>query len=124
MEAVLPLVGAILAGAVASLITALFLRRSSRETNETNAFDVVTKQLFKMNEAQGLDIKELKAEVKELRVSDKEKGIRIEKLEIELGSSKKAARNLAGYIRLLIQRWPGPEAPPTPDPPIDWEQHL
>lgn len=124
MENLLPLLGPALVAAVVSIITALFLRRTSRESNETNAFKVVTDQLFALNKTLQEEQIQQAAEIRALRKADSDKEQRIERLEEELDISKKVARALARYIGVLIQRWPGDSPPPPPEPPIDWEKHL
>ena len=124
MEALLPIIIPAIVGIAASLITALFLRRSSKEANDTNAFKIVTDQLFTLNKELRTEVDDLKSRVKDLTMADEAKEKRIENLETELDTSKKVARSLALYIRVLIQAWPGEAPPPEPDPPMDWEKHL
>lgn len=124
---------------VGVLISAWMLRRSSRESNkntatanDTNAFKVVTDQLFADNAALREDVNGLKEEVKQLREAVQAKDSKIEQLEDELEDTDSKwrhqidiTRQLANYIRRLIAAWPknaGP--PPAPEPPIDWERHL
>lgn len=124
MEGLLPVIIPLVTAVLGSLITAGLLRRSSKEANDTNAFQVVTTQLFKLNSELRTELDEVKLEVKELRKADFEKEARIESLEEDLGTSKKVARALARYIGVLIQAWQGDAPPPQPDPPIDWQNHL
>lgn len=124
---------------VGVLFSAWLLRRSSRESNkntatanDTNAFKVVTDQLFADNAALREDVNGLKEEVKALKEAVEAKDSKIEQLEDELEDTDSKwrhqidiTRQLANYIRRLITAWPknaGP--PPAPEPPIDWERHL
>lgn len=116
-----------------------WLRRSQREANkntatanDTNAFQVVTDQLFKLNGELASKLDAVEKKVKTLEDAVAAKDQKIETLEEELeqtdGQLRRQmdiARQLANYIKLLITRWPanaGP--PPAPDPPIDWERLL
>lgn len=124
MESLLPIIIPAAVGILASLITAVFIRRSSKESNETNAFKVVTDQLFALNKELRGEVDTLKGQVHDLRTADAQKESRIELLEIELGTAKKVAQHLARYIGVLIAAWRGETPPPDPEPPIDWEKHL
>jgi hypothetical protein len=124
MESLLPIIIPAAVGVLASLITALFIRRSSKEANDTNAFKVVTDQLLADNKALREETAELRVEIRELRNVAGTQDKRIETLENELGVSKAIARTMARYIGLLLQNWPGPGAPPDPEPPVEWEKHL
>lgn len=124
-------------------ITAAYLRRSNRErnqndrdiaeeTNDQNAFKVVTDQLFRLNDGIRLEMDELRKKVVALEGLVTEKNERIQGLESEIEETNLALRHqvdvgrqLANYIRRLITFWPtdaGP--PPAPEPAFDWERHL
>lgn len=124
MEGLLPVIIPLVTAIFGSIITAGLLRRSSKEANDTNAFKIVTDQLFALNKSLSDKVASLEGEVTTLTKADKDKEARIETLEGALDTSKKVSRSLAGYISLLIRRWPGTDAPPVPDPPFDWEKHL
>ena len=113
-------------------ISSMYLRRSNKEGNNTNAFQAVTDQLFKLNAGLTARVEELDKELKQVKVDMAAKDERIERLEDELEDTDKkwrrqinVTRLLANYIKRLISHWPsnvGP--PPAPEPPMDWEAHL
>lgn len=119
-----PVIGALIAAIVGSLITAGFLRRSSKETNDTNAFKVVTDQLFALNKEFRVEVDELKDKVKALEgtvtLQERELGI----LRSENGELRRKNRSLAEYVKLLLAAWVGTTPPPPPDDDLKWEQHL
>ena len=119
--------------------SAFYLRRSQREANnntaeanDTNAFKVVTDQLFADNKLLRDDVNGLKEEVRQLKDAVANKDEKIGALEEELEQTDARfrhqmdiTRQLANYIKRLISHWPleaGP--PPAPEPAIDWEKHL
>lgn len=125
--------------AIGVLASAIYLRHSQREANknaaeanDTNAFKVVTDQLFADNKLLRDDVNGLKEEVKQLKDAVANKDQKIDALEEELEETDSKfrhqldiTRQLANYIKRLITFWPleaGP--PPSPEPPIDWEKHL
>lgn len=117
---------------VGSIIAAIYVRRSNREQNDTNAFQAVTDQLFKLNGELRTDLTEVKHKVIALEAAVAAKDAQIERLETDLedtGSKWREqlsiSRRLANYIKLLITAWPSMDVPPpAPDPPFDWEAHL
>lgn len=124
---------------VASWIGATLLRRSNRESNQntadandTNAFKVVTDQLFADNAVLRGELGELRGEVKELKELVESKDVRNAELEGELEDTNRSLRHqvnitrqLANYIKRLISQWPATAGPPpAPEPPIDWRKHL
>lgn len=120
---VIPLLTALLSGSV----VAFFTRRSSKEANATTAFDVVAKSLLATNEALRDDVKQLKADIVELRAAKSTAELdnhnlrtRVATLEDELEEVKEGNRSLADSLGKLIEAWP----PTHPMPPLDpkWQQ--
>lgn len=120
-------------------LSALYLRKSQRESNvntananDTNAFKVVTDQLFADNAVLRGELAELREEVTALKESVATKDETIGRLEDELEDTDNKwrrqidiTRQLANYIKRLITYWPAEAGPPpAPEPPIDWEKHL
>lgn len=121
------------------LLAAWWLRRSNSESNkteakkgDTNAFQVVTDQLFKLNEELNDKIAGIEAEVKGLKAKveakEAENSVLSQEnteLKEQMRSQLSVTRQLANYIKQLITAWPanvGP--PPSPNPPIEWKTHL
>lgn len=121
---------------IGTVIGAHYLRRTTRErnaidqnvasdVNETNAFDIVTNKLFKLNEEQASRLKTLEDKVEGLEDALEAKDVTIASLRSDLDQSVGIAQQLALYIKRLLAHWPADSgAPPAPNPPIDWQKHL
>lgn len=107
------------------VLSAIYIRRSSREANqntananETNSFKVVTDQLLADNAVLRGEMGEIREKVKELEESIKTKDATIE-------GQRNDMRQLARYIKRLLAHWPANTGtPPAPEPPFDWAKHL
>lgn len=124
MEPLLPVFIPLVSAVLASLITAWFLRRSSKEANDNNAFKVVTDQLFQLNNDLRDEIDELRTELKEVKgqLRTQENELRDTKEELELARIEN--RGLAAYIKALLTWWGKSETPPLPEHELDWKKHL
>lgn len=123
-ESILPVLGAVLVAIVSSLITAGFLRRSSKEANDANAFKVVTDQLFALNDDLRTELDEVKKELGEVKATVKLQEKELESTRDQLDTARRINRGLATYIKALLAAWPVGTTPPAPEPPVDWESHL
>lgn len=113
-----------MAATIASLITAFFLRRSSKETNDTNAFKIVTDQLFKLNGELRTELDEVKTKLNKVEATVDAQERELYTTRTELEESRRVNRGLATYIKALLAAWPVGTNPPAPDPTVDWQRHL
>lgn len=127
MEQLAPIIIAAVLTFTASVIAAYLLRRTGKESNTTNTFDVVTDKLFDMikladERIDGLEqeIAELKAERKENRKVILEYEGRVETLEGEVETLRVVNGRLSRYVGKLVQAWPQGEHLPEPDEPVAW----
>lgn len=123
-NAILPVVIAGVAAIVGSLITAYLLRRSNKEANDTNAFKVVTDQLFALNKELKLELDEVKSELSEVRATQEEQAQQLKEARQGWSAARRVNASLAGYIKKLLAAWPVGSTPPAPDEVLDWEAHL
>ncbi len=107
-----------------SLLTAFFLRRSSRESNDTNAFKVVTDQLFALNDELREKVGTLEVDLREVKRQFAEQQKELDQAKTERDAAKRVNAGLAAYIKKLLSAWPTETSPPSPDYPVDWESHL
>lgn len=111
------------------------LRRSTRESNNTDAFTVVTDKLMVLvNNAEARIIK-LEERVKELENAltaqeSENKALHLEntglhreiaEVKAELGEVKRLNNSLSSYVEKLIRHWPQGITMPEPDEDFDWE---
>lgn len=120
-ETIWPVIGAVLVAIISSVVTSYFLRRSSKESNDTTAFKTVTDQLFAMNKTLSDDVEELRTEVKELRTTVTAQEGELSTLRSENGELKRKNHGLSLYVKLLIQSWPVGDPPPVPEETPDWD---
>lgn len=124
MEQLLPVAIPLVSAVLASLITAWFLRRSSKEANDNNAFKVVTDQLFALNkDLRDVEL-DLRGQLKEVRAQLKVQETELENTRDELERAHAENRSLAAYIKALLFWWGKSETPPLPEHELNWEQHL
>ena len=136
---------AIIATLVSALITGIIVlvghllgRKSSKEAaritedaTEATTFKIVTDQLFSLNAKLQEDVMRLEGKVDAMAASIEEKNVKINTLEDELEANnarvdwfEMVSNQMASYIERLIAEWPGNHAPPVPDPPVNWKDHL
>lgn len=124
MEQLLPVAIPLVSAVLASLITAWFLRRSSKEANDNNAFKVVTDQLFALNDDLRERVTELDTEVRDVKAQLKAQGSELQDTKKALERSQAENRGLANYIKALLTWWGKSDTPPLPEHELDWEKHL
>lgn len=129
MESWLAILIPSLLGIVAGLGGSFLLRRSTKESNETDAFSAVTDQLFKLNDDLREDVDALKTEVATLK---EERGTlrqenstlrgELDQVRTELDSVKEANGSLAAALKNFIAAWPIGFSMPEIN--YDWRRHL
>lgn len=124
MEAILPILIAGAGSVVGSLVTAWLLRRSSKESNDTTAFKVVTDQLLALNSTFRTELDVVKKELAEVKTK-----VALQEKELDAArkgqdAARKVSASLAAYIKKLLSAWPVGNTPPGPDDVLDWQQHL
>jgi len=83
---------------VGSIIAAIYVRRSNREQNDTNAFQAVTDQLFKLNGELRTDLTEVKHKVIALEAAVAAKDAQIERLETDLEDTGSKWRSSCPFL--------------------------
>lgn len=123
----LPVVIPSLIALLASFLGYFLLRKTGKESNDTNAFKVVTDQLFALNlvlsekltlvEKKVLDLEADKAA--RLLEKDALEG-KLEAVEDELRDLRVVNGALSRYLGKLIRLWPVTVTLPEPDEPVTW----
>jgi uncharacterized protein YlxW (UPF0749 family) len=114
----LPVLTALVGGGVGAVLT----RKSSRETNVTNAFNVVVTQLLSVNDSLRKDVEQLKREVGDLTNKYNTSESEVRNLTDRVDELTEANRTLARQLSLLVASWPaGTAMPPISD---DWRTYL
>lgn len=113
-----PVLAALGGGAVGAVLT----RKSSKETNVTNAFNVVVTQLLSVNDSLRKDVEQLKREMSEVQGKYNTSESQVRALRDELEGVRDANRMLAEQLGLLVTAWPtGTLMPPISD---EWRKYL
>lgn len=112
---------------VASVIGYFLLRRSSKESNDTNAFSAVTDQLFALNKVlteklTALELKVTKLEADKVQHEQENTELRrkLETVEAELRDVRVVNGALGRYLGKLVRLWPVTVTLPQPDEPVTW----
>lgn len=115
---VVPILAALGGGAVASFLT----RKSNKETNVTNAFNVVVTQLLSVNDSLRKDVEQSKRDISDLTTKFNNSESEVRSLRNELEEVKDANRMLAEQLAKLVEAWP----PGTAMPPVsqEWRKYL
>ena len=122
MESLLPIIVPSIITLIGLTIGYFLQRKGSKEANDTNAFKVVTDQLFALNENLSQKVAELEGKIKALLEDKDVKDTEISSLDRQLHALQEVNSALAGYVGKLIRHWPvgtGMPTLPTPDKPID-----
>lgn len=120
---------------IGSIIAALIAARRGKESNNTDAFEAVTTQLFKLNTDLRTDVDGLKAEVillkKQAIAKDEENsslhhenGQLHEEMAVirdELAEVKRRGGAVANYLGKLMGAWPPGLPMPEPEESIEWQ---
>ena len=129
VEGSLPIIIPSVIALLASIVGYFLLRKSSKESNDTNAFSAVTDQLFRLNESLGKKIEDLERKVTSLEAlataTEAEKDALKLKLDLEeakLRDTKVVNGALGRYLGKLIRLWPEGTTLPLADEPVDWGQ--
>lgn len=120
LESILAIVFPIIGLVAGSVVTALFLRRSSKEENDTNAFKVVTDQLFALNEDLREDLTNVKKQVAVLETTVATQATELRTVQAERDSLKEVNGQLSRYLGKLVRLWPRGEHLPEPDEDVTW----
>lgn len=132
--AILPVAIPSLIAIIGSIIAALIASRRGKESNNTDAFEVVTKQLFQLNTDLRTDVDKLKSEVddlKKLNIAKDEENASLhhensslhEEIGVirdELAEVKRRGGAVANYLGKLMRAWPPGIPMPPADEKIDW----
>ena len=133
ISALLPILIPSAIAAIVSIVAAILAGRRGKEANNTDAFEAVTEQLFKLNTDLRSDVDTLKKEVAQLRVDNVAKDLENANLHHENGELHEEVGNLRdevavmtktngallAYTKKLILNWPPGIILPTPDDPVN-----
>lgn len=116
-------------GLSAGVVGSLLMRKTNKESNETDAFEVVTRQLFQLNTDLRTDVEKLEkrvGRVEEERDAAKQENAdlrgQLDDVREELSEVKEVNGSLARNIAKLVGAWPTGYALPELD--YDWRKHL
>ena len=111
----------------ASVVGYFLLRKSSKESNDTNAFSAVTDQLFALNKILTDKLMDLEKKVLSLEA---DKALRehendalkdkLDAVESELRDVRVVNGALGRYLGKLVRLWPVETTLPQPDEPVTW----
>lgn len=128
MEWLIPAVIGAAAALISSIITAVLVRRSNKESTGVALFEVATQGLKALIDSAEARIKALEDEVSQLKAERIENKIKIEEYETkvdtlsdEVGTLKQLNTSLRRYIAKLVRSWPQGISLPEPDEPVTWE---
>jgi CHASE3 domain sensor protein len=129
VENLLPIIIPSLIAMAVSVVGYFLIRKSSKESNDTNAFSAVTDQLFRLNESLGRKIEELEKKVTTLEslaaaVEAEKDGLKLklDAVEAELRDMKVVNGALGRYLGKLVRLWPTGTTLPQADEPVEWGQ--
>lgn len=115
---VIPILTALVSGAVASILT----RRSNKESNATNAFNVAVASVLSVNDSLRKDVENLKRDQADLNTKYAAAESKVRELTDKVDDLQDANRMLADHVARLVENWP----PGTPMPPLsdEWRKYL
>ena len=134
LTALLPILIPSVIAVIGSIIAALIAAKRGKESNNTDAFQAVTDQLFQLNTDLRLDLEKVKAEVVLLKEQNvlkdaenatlhHENGLLHEQMGLvsdELAEVKRRGAAVANYLGKLMRAWPQGTPMPPADVKIDW----
>lgn len=107
---------------IGALLGSLLLRRTGKESNETNQFTSITNALFKRAEQQDKDMADMRVEITELKKQYTAQAAELGNVQRELDDEREATKelkrvnaSLVRYVSKLSRLWPQGTTLPEPD---------